>query len=152
MLRPYTCGLSVLNWQKWWPPLGLEPPNVLYSTLRWIEKDNCLVSGFSQIPASPCALCTLLPFSSLHKNVSKVRRQPGEETFAVLALQKTLGLNISHSSPKITHPQKKKPKRQQCTFSFQEINHDLQGSLYLKLKHEEPNNIYDALCLGKYPV
>ena len=108
---------------------------MLYSTLRWIEKDNCLVSGFSQIPASPCALCTLLPFSSLHKNVSKVRRQPGE-TFAVLALQKTLGLNISHSSPKITHPQKKNPKRQQCTFSFQEINHDLQGSLYLKLKHE----------------
>ena len=148
MLRPYTCGLSVLNWQKWWPPLGLEPPNVLYSTLRWIEKDNCLVSGFSQIPASPCALCTLLPFSSLHKNVSKVRRQPGE-TFAVLALQKTLGLNISHSSPKITHPQKKTQKTAVHIFKKKTMTFK---SLYLKLKHEEPNNIYDALCLGKYPV
>ena len=34
-------------------------------------------------------------------------------------LCKKVGLNISHSSPKITHPWKeKKPERQQCTFSF----------------------------------
>ena len=109
--------LSVLNWQKWWPPQGLEPPNVLYSTLRWIEKDNCLVSGFSQIPAtSPSALCTLhsSSFSSSQKCVQ------GEEPLQCL-LCKKVGLNISHSSPKITHPWKEKnPERQQCTFSFED--------------------------------
>ena len=106
--------LSVLNWQKWWPPLGLEPPNVLYSTLRWIEKDNCLVSGFSQIPAtSPSALCTLhsSSFSSSQKCVQ------GEEPLQCL-LCKKVGLNISHSSPKITHPWRKKKLRKTAVHIF----------------------------------